>query len=76
MKPKIEAKATKDCNDHILFVNVEGHEDVVCLEMWLSTSSIKNYNPLRTVLKIKLSGFYKLSQKVIKFYNCKSYPTN
>jgi len=27
---KIEAKATEDCNNHIFFVNFEGHEDIVC----------------------------------------------
>ena len=39
------------------------------VEMLLSTSSIKHYNPLRPAFKTKLSGLYKLSQKlcVIKF---------
>ena len=38
------------------------------LEMWLSESSMKNYKPLGTALKTKLSGLYKLSQNYINLY--------
>ena len=54
----IETKATRALQQPNIFFNVEGHEDVV----WLSTSSMINHHPLRTALKTKLSGLYKLLQ--------------
>ena len=46
--------------DHIFLSMLKGMRTLFALEMWLSTSSMKNYNPLRTALKTRLSGCHKI----------------
>jgi len=47
---------------------LKGMRTLVALEMWLSASSMKNYNPLRTALKTKLSGLYvaKIEREILE----------
>jgi len=61
----IEAKARKALQQpHNLFLSMlKGMRTWLLLEMWLTISSMKNYNPLRTALKTK-HWLHKLPQKL------------
>ena len=67
---QLKQKLLGHYNDHIFLSMLKGVRTLFAfaLEMWFSTSSMKNYNPLKITLKTKLSGLYKLSQKLyVKF---------
>jgi len=62
---QLKQKLQEHCKQqpHI-FVNFEGHEDVVRFRNVVEYTINENYNPLRTALKTKPSELYKMSQKL------------
>ena len=53
---QLKQKLQEYYNNHIFLPMLKGMRMLLALEMWFSISSMKNYNPLRTALKTKLSG--------------------
>ena len=72
----IETRLQEHYNDHIFLSMLKSMRTLLALEMWLSTSLMKNYNPLRTAMKTQLSTLCKNYENLEKHYDGKSYPTN
>jgi len=71
---QLKLKLLEHYIDHIILSMLKGMRMLFALEMWLSASSMKNYYPLSTALKTKLSGLCiaKIKCEILgKKYDCK-----